>query len=45
MTAGPPTDEGVVDVPERGPVTASDVVFESTRVVSVRRDTVAPPSG
>lgn len=38
-------DESVVDVPERWPVTMSDVVFESTRVVSVRRDTVAPPTG
>jgi 8-oxo-dGTP pyrophosphatase MutT (NUDIX family) len=45
VTAGPPSDDSVVDVPERWPVTASDVVFDSTRVVSVRRDTVAPPSG
>lgn len=35
----------VHDTPERWPVTATETVFDGSLVVSVRRDTVAPPNG
>lgn len=35
----------VHDTPERWPVTDSEVVFDGSLVVSVRRDTVTPPNG
>lgn len=34
---------GLADVPEQWPVSSSEVVHETGRVISVRRDTVAPP--
>ena len=34
---------GLADVPEHWPVSSSEVVHETGRVISVRRDTVAPP--
>jgi len=34
---------GLADVPEQWPVSSSEVVHRTGRVISVRRDTVAPP--
>jgi 8-oxo-dGTP pyrophosphatase MutT (NUDIX family) len=36
---------GLADVPERWPVSASSIVHETARVISVRRDVVHPPGG
>jgi 8-oxo-dGTP pyrophosphatase MutT (NUDIX family) len=36
---------GLADVREQWPVSSSEVVHETGRVISVRRDTVAPPDG
>ena len=36
--------EPVADVPERWPVVEREVVHETTRVVSVRREVVQPPA-
>ena len=36
---------GLADVRERWPVSSSEVVHETGRVISVRRDTVAPADG
>jgi ADP-ribose pyrophosphatase len=36
---------GLADQPEHWPVSSSEVVHETGRVISVRRDTIAPPAG
>ncbi|WP_427896378.1 NUDIX domain-containing protein [Kribbella sp. GL6] len=36
---------GLADRPERWPVSASETVHETGRVISVRRDTIEPPGG
>ncbi|MEV6271471.1 NUDIX hydrolase [Kribbella sp. NPDC051936] len=36
---------GLADQPERWPVSASETVHETGRVISVRRDTIEPPVG
>ena len=36
---------GLADQPEHWPVSSSEVVHETGRVISVRRDTIAPPVG
>ena len=36
---------GLADQPERWPVSASETVYETGRVISVRRDTIEPPGG
>jgi ADP-ribose pyrophosphatase len=36
---------GLADRPERWPVSASEVVHRTGRVISVRRDTIEPPGG
>ncbi|MFI5735544.1 NUDIX domain-containing protein [Kribbella sp. NPDC051587] len=36
---------GLADVPEKWPVSASETVHSTGRVISVRRDTIEPPDG